>query len=268
MKYFEITYLINGKKSKIILKSNHKINALKNFYSMSLGILLSIKEINKPYSLKIKEFMKELKSSFYKKKVNLELYIVTLRQLGVMLDAGISLIEALNEVVTSAKDKNIKKIFKQISSDIEMGISLTQAFEKFSYELGHISIAIINMGEQTGSLADAVTKLAFILEEIYENKKKLKKAIRYPLIILTTMIIAFIAITRMIVPQFKNMFEEYGAQLPLPTRLLIGLNEYLKNYSFLTLVIMIMITIIHTLLYKGNKKYKYICDNIFKKFTS
>ncbi|OQX74790.1 MAG: hypothetical protein B6D59_01185 [Campylobacteraceae bacterium 4484_4] len=265
MRYFEVVYLAGGKRDKTVITSNHKIEALKTFQEMGKGVLVSIQEINEPFSQKIEKLKNGIKSASLKKKVPLEPYIASLRQLGVMLDAGMPLNQSLNEVVNTTDQKQIKEIFHQIALDIEAGQSLTEAFEHFSYELGHISSAIISLGEQTGTLSESVLKLAFILEEVNENRKKLKKALRYPLIVILTMIAAFVAVIKMIVPQFREMFEDYGSELPLPTQILLGINEFIKEYGIFVLAGIVSVIAIHTLLYRGNPRYKYTMDRWLQK---
>ncbi len=265
MRYFEVVYLAGGKRDKTVITSSHKIEALKTFQEMGRGVLVSIKEVNEPFSRKLEKLKNEIASASLKRKVPLEPYIASLRQLGVMLDAGMPLNQSLNEVVNTTDQRQIREIFHQIALDIEAGQSLTEAFEHFSYELGHISSAIISLGEQTGTLSESVLKLAFILEEVNENRKKLKKALRYPIIVIFTMIAAFIAVIKMIVPQFKEMFEDYGSELPMPTRILLGIDGFIKEYGIFVLAGIVSIIVIHTLLYRGNPRYKYLMDKWLQK---
>ncbi len=265
MRYFEVVYLAGGKRDKTIIPSEHKIEALKLFQQMQRGVLVSIREVNEPFSRKWEKIKTELKSASFRKKVPLEPYIASLRQLGVMLDAGMPLNQSLEEVAHTTDQKLIREIFHQIALDIEAGQSLTEAFEHFSYELGHISVAIIGLGEQTGTLSEAVLKLAFILEEVHENRKKLKKALRYPMIVILTMIAAFVAVIQMIVPQFAQMFEDYGAELPLPTRILMGINSFITQYGFYILAGIVGVAALHIVLYRQRPGYKYAADKLLQK---
>lgn len=156
--------------------------------------------------------------------------------------------------------KQTKEIFKQIALKIESGSDITEAFEDFSYELGNVSPAIISLGEQTGQLSEAVGKLANILDEIHENRKKLKKAMRYPLIVITIMIAAFVAVIKMIVPQFKEMFEEFDSELPYPTQLLLSIESFVKEYGLFIIIAIVTVIFVHKTLYSKNKSYKYTID--------
>ncbi len=265
MKYFEIVYLSAGEKNSTIVISTHKIDALKQFQNMALGVLVSIEEINEPFAFKFQKLKTSLQNSSLKRKVPLEPYIASLRQLGVMLDAGISINQCFDEVVNTTDHKQTKEVLSQIAQRIEAGESIGNAFEDFSYELGNVSAAIIKLGEQTGTLSEEVIKLANILEEIHQNRKKLKKALRYPIIVFSVMIAAFVTVIQMVVPQFKEMFEEFDSELPMPTRLLLGLQEFVSHngiYIFATIVILIAL---HSFFYQAKGKYKYYFDKYILK---
>jgi len=265
MKYFEIIYIAAGEKKSTVLTSSHKIDALKQFQAKTLGILVSIQEINEPFSLKLEKLKTTLENSKLKKRVPLDPYIAALRQLGVMLDAGISINQCFEEVVNTTEHKQTKEIFRQIAQKIESGESIGNAFEDFTYELGNVSAAIIKLGEQTGTLSEEITKLANILEEIHENRKKLKKALRYPAIVFSVMIMAFVAVIQMVVPQFKEMFEEYDSELPYPTQLLLGLHEFVSQNGVWILAAIVVVIAMHTFFYQQKGKYKLFTDTYILK---
>jgi general secretion pathway protein F len=260
MRFFEITYLANGNKNSTVLSASHKIDAVKQFQAKTMGILISIEEINEPISSKIDTLSEHFHKASLKKRLPLEPYIASLRQLGVMLDAGISLNQCLEEVVNTTEHKQTKEIFRQISQKIEAGDSLGNAFEDYTYELGNVSAAIIKLGEQTGTLSEEINKLALILEELHENRKKLKKALRYPAIVFAVMVIAFITVIQLVVPQFKEMFDEYDSELPLPTQLLLGLQEFISQNGLYIAAGIISIVALHTMFYKRKGRYKYWVD--------
>ncbi len=260
MKYFEVIYLIGGEKNKTVIQSLHKIDALKQFQEKTLGIMVSMNEINEPFNLRIEQYMKSIKKSSLKRKVKLEPYIASLRQLGVMLDAGIPVNQCFMEVVNTTDNAQIKEIFSQIALKVESGSNISDSFEDYAYELGNLSYSIISLGEQTGELSEAVIKLSNILDEIRQNRKKLKAALRYPAIVITAMIGAFIAVITMVVPQFKEMFEENGAELPLPTQILLSIETFVRESGFFLLMGIIAVIFTHIALYSQKGKYKYFVD--------
>jgi type II secretory pathway component PulF len=260
MKYFEVIYLIGGEQNKIVISSLHKMDALKEFESKALGIMVSLNEINEPLMARFESFSKTLKENSLKKKVKQESYIASLRQLGVMLDAGIPVNQSFLEVVNTTDDRQIREIFRQIALRVESGSSISEAFGDFSFELGSLSYSIINLGEQTGALSESVIKLSDILDEVEQNRKKLKKALRYPLIVMVVMVLAFVAVIKMVVPQFTQMFAEYESELPLPTKILLGIESFVKDNGLFLLVGIVLLTLSHTIFYLQKGKYKHLVD--------
>jgi len=225
--YFEITYLKDGKKETTIIKADNFIEATKKFRNQRLGVFLKIKETSEPLSVKIDKLKKEIDKKL-SAKIDLEEYVAVLEQIYVMLDASLSLNDILSSVSENIKNKKLKKIFTQLNQDIQSGINISESLKKHEKDIGKLSISMIELGEQTGMLAESFRDLAQILSEILENRKKLKSATRYPMFILFAMMIAFTVVILFVIPPFKNIFAELGAELPLPTRFLLWLEHFLR----------------------------------------
>ncbi len=265
MKYFEIKYLKNGKRDKIILPSSHKIEAIKSFKSQALGVFIDIKEIDEPFEYKIKSIKEQFQKYVMTKRVSLEPYIAILRHLSTMLDAGLPVTVSLEDVVNSTQNRELRKIFSDILNQIESGVSLSKAFLKYRYELGEISYAMITLGEQTGALSGAISKLADILQEIYDNRVRLKKAVRYPLITMIAMFLAFGFVIINVVPEFQSLFKEYNTTLPYPTIILLKIESFVSNYYKISLVLILLLTVITIFLYRKNEKFRYYFDKYILK---
>jgi len=225
--YFEITYLKDGKKETTIIKADNFIEATKKFRNQRLGVFLKIKETSEPLSVKIDKLKEEIDKKL-SGKIDLEEYVAILEQIYVMLDASLSLNDILSSVSENIKNKKLKKIFTQLNQDIQSGINISESLKKHEKDIGKLSISMIELGEQTGMLAESFRDLAQILSEILENRKKLKSATRYPMFILFAMMIAFTVVILFVIPPFKNIFAELGAELPLPTRFLLWLEHFLR----------------------------------------
>ncbi|HHD75578.1 MAG TPA: type II secretion system F family protein [Campylobacterales bacterium] len=202
-----------------------------------------------------------LKESF-EPKINIANKIAAIRQISVMTDAGISIHDAITEVAANTENPKLKKIYENIGADINAGKSIADSIEPYKEEFGHISIAMTNLGEKTGNIASAYAKLARILEDIRDNVKKFKKAIRTPLITLAAMAIAFTILIMAVVPKFKEMFEKFDSALPLPTQMLLFLENILNNYGLYVLAGIALIVFIFIRQYKRDEKFKYKVDKI------
>ena len=265
MAYFKVKYLRKSEEKEFVTKANSKIEAIKEFKDNPRGIFVSIEEIDEPFDIKIKKLKKILKEKFFKKKISTLSYIATLRQMAVMLDAGIPINSTLKTVIKTCDGKRVKEIFENIYKDIESGTNLSDALKRYENEVGKLSIVMIELGEKIGLLSESINKLADFLQEIYDNRVKLKKATRYPLLVIVAMIISFSLVIVLVIPQFMDIFSEFQTQLPFPTRLLIWIAEAVKNYALYILFGSVMIFFILNRIYKKNDNFHKSVDKMMLK---
>lgn len=256
MKYFEIEYLRDGEKQSVILNSLHKIEAIKLFQSKMLGVMLKIEEVDEPLSSKLEVFGTKIKTFLTAKKIPLEPYIASLEQIAVMLNAGLPINTCLKDVIKTAENKRIKEIFSTILLEVESGTNMSVAMKQFSAEVGNISIAMLDLGEKTGSLDDSIKKLAEILQEVHDNRLKLKKATRYPVTVLVAMVIAFSFVITLVIPQFQAMFAEYSTSLPFPTLVLLWIESAIRQYGLFILLGAGILSIALSMVYKRSFTFK------------
>lgn len=249
MRYFRIEYRRGKERNAIVLESDSKIDAIRKFQQMTLGVMLSVKEVSKPLSVTLQKKMEALRSPIRDKRVAQEPYIASLRQIHVMLDAGMPINQCIEEAIRSTDNEMLKAILSSILADIESGISLSEAVKPFSRQLGNLSVSMFHLGEQTGTLSESIAKLADILEQILENRRQLVKATRYPLFTITAMMIAFVVVIVMVVPQFQEVFAESGAELPYPTQLLIWLENAVTRYGPYILAGAVFLFVLYSYLY-------------------
>jgi general secretion pathway protein F len=265
MKFFEIEYISKGERKKTIIPSVHKIKAIKNFKNSSLGVLVCAYEVNEPLSYKMQNLKEKFYSLLKKRKIPLEPYIITLRHIAVMLDAGIPINTCLKNAINAIKHKYLKEIFQNILLEIESGISLTNAVKPFSDQLGKISVAMIDLGEQTGTLSESISRLADTLQEIHDNRVRLKKATRYPLITIFAMIVAFSLVIILVVPQFEKLFKDYQTGLPFPTLLLLWTEHAINIYGPYVAALSVVIALISATVYKKSYGFRLLLDRVMLK---
>ena len=229
--YFEVTYLKDGKKLKKVIEAKNFLDASKKFKSLKIGIFMGATETDEPLEVKIEKLKQEIKKKMFSPKIDLEEYVAILEQIYVMLDASLSLNDIITDVSENIKNKKLKEILDTLNQDIRSGLNVSASLKKYEKELGRLSIAMIELGEQTGMLAESFRDLAEILSEILENRKKLKSATRYPMFILFAMMIAFTVVILFVIPPFKGIFSELGAELPMPTRFLLWLEHFLRVFG-------------------------------------
>jgi len=262
MKYFNVTVSSKGKKRLELVKAHNKMAAIKiaKQNNPKQNVSKAV-ETAQPMDAKMEEFVTGIKKSF-EGKINIDSKISAIRQIAVMTDAGISIHDAITEVAINTENPKLKKIFENIGNDINAGKSIADSIEPYAEEFGHVTIAMTNLGEKTGNIADSYAKLATILEDIRDNLKKFKKAIRTPMITLIAMGIAFTILIMVVVPKFKEMFEKFNSDLPVPTIILLWLENALSHYGLYILGGLATSIFLLLHFYKSDEKFKYKVDKI------
>ncbi|AQW87711.1 transformation system, type II secretion system membrane protein CtsF [Campylobacter pinnipediorum subsp. caledonicus] len=266
MKFFEVEYIDNGRRQKIILKANNK-NEVKNIAtSRNYGMIVKIGETKAiPITEQINDFGDKISKIFIKPKLKTPILVASIRQLSVMTNAGISIHDSIKEIAKSSEDKRLQEIFNKINEDLNQGSSLTESMNSFRDEFGDVTIAMIRLGENTGNMAESMTKLAEILQDVWDNQQKFKKAIRYPITVIVAIVIAFAIMMLSVVPKFREIFEQLGAELPLPTRMLLAMESALSNYGLFILGAFIALLIVLKKAYGGNMEFKKSFDKFVLK---
>jgi len=262
MNYFKVTMSKKGKRSEEIVKAKSKISAIRVAKQEFVGFnILKAEETTPDMGAKIGDILQGMKKSF-EPKIDMGNKIAAIRQIAVMTDAGISIHDSIDEVAKNTENAKLKSIFTTLGNDINAGKSIGDSIEPFKEDFGHVAIAMTNLGEKTGNIAGAYHKLANILESIRDNTKKFKKAIRTPLITFVAMGIAFTILIMVVVPKFKEMFEKFDSALPIPTQILLFLENILTNYGVYVLAGLVLIIFTGLQTYKNNMDFKYKVDKI------
>ncbi len=239
MKYFIATILSKGKREALPIYSNSKKEALEYAKVKSTGIIIKVEEATEPLEAQFVRFKTNLLKNLQKKKIKQDGLIAAIRQLAVMTNAGISIFDSLSEIAVATEDQALKTVFSKLADDINSGHSLSASMENFRFELGNLTIAMVNLGEKTGNLDEALYSLADMLEEIRANIIKFKKAMAYPRNVMIAMAVAFTILISYVVPEFKAIFEELDAELPLPTQILLTLEHLFNNYGPIVIAVLV-----------------------------
>ncbi|RAZ26594.1 type II secretion system F family protein [Campylobacter hyointestinalis] len=266
MKIYEIEQMINFKRTKVIIKADSLNQARALAKTQNNSPILKINEINSiPLDEQLEQAKEQLSKFFLNSKIKIPNLVALVRQISVMSNAGISIHDCIKEAVSSTSDKKLRGIFENVSIDLNAGMSLTESLKKYEYELGHIFIAMIRLGEEGGNLSEALKKLADILQEVWDNQKKFKKAIRYPITVIVAIIIAFVLLMVVVVPKFREIFEQLNATLPLPTIILLNIEYVLSNFGLYMLGGIIVLIFLIKKFYKSNSEFKFLSDKYLLK---
>jgi len=265
--YFEIRYidLKTKTKKKKVIEGQNISDAINRFKTLKIGIFAGAKPTQEPFEIKFEKIKKQFIKKFEYTQIDLEEYIYILEQIYVMLDASLAIHDILDNVTENIKNTKLKEIFINLKQDIQSGMNLSTSLKKYEKNIGRLSIAMIELGEQTGLLSESFKELADILSEILDNRKKLKSATRYPIFILFAMSIAFTIVILFVIPPFKSVFAQLGTDLPLPTRFLLWLENFLKTFGPFILGFSIIAVTVINYLYLKNSKIKLLLDKIILK---
>jgi len=257
MKYFLATVLTKGKREQIPIYAKDKKDAQNYAKIKSTGILIKVVEANEPFEAQFSRFQKDFLKNIKKKKIKPDALIASVRQLAVMTNAGISIYDSLSEIANATEDEALKTVFSKLADDINSGHSLSTSMENFRFELGNLTIAMVQLGEKTGNLDEALYSLGDMLEEIRANIIKFKKAMAYPRNVMIAMAVAFVILISYVVPEFKAIFEELDAELPLPTQILLTLEHLFNNYGPYVLAALFTAFMIFKYLINNYKNIRY-----------
>jgi len=165
-----------------------------------------------------------------RQKVRLKDLAIYSRQLSVLIDAELPLIQSLNILAEQTKNKYFKRVIKDIREDVEAGSTLNQAKRKFPSVFDDLYCNLVASGEQSGSLDIMLRRLAEYLEKIVKLRAQVRQAMIYPSAVLSFAIVVVIFMLWKVIPVFASIFLELGAQLPLLTAIVLGLSNFVQKY--------------------------------------
>ena len=263
MAYYRIKVLYKGESNTYTLQSQNKKEALRKAkLKHSNAIVLRIDEIPPPLIEQIKKIHSRL-IRLPNVKIKRQDLIAVIQQLAVMTNAGIPLYQALLDIAQNSTNRSLRIMLLDVAEHINAGISLSQALAKYHHQVGSLTLTLIRLGERTGDMHHAFVTLVYLLEKIDQNIKKFKKAIRYPLLTISAIIVAFIILITYTVPKFKAIFDRFHAELPLPTKILLGIEDFLHHYGLIILFFFLSLLTISWYSYKYSTKAKEFFDTLF-----
>jgi len=186
------------------------------------------------------------------------------RQVAMMLNAGLTLIEALDILKKQTTKQSFKKIITDLAEEIRAGNPFSLALKKYSSYFSHLYIALVRSGEASGKLAEILLKLADNLEKEREFKGKVKGALIYPVIIIVAMIMVIFIMITFVLPRLLNLYKDFNIELPATTKLLIFVSSFMtKFWPFVIGGVFIIITLTRN--YLKTKEGKFFYDSTLLK---
>ncbi len=185
-----------------------------------------------------------LTQAFSKTKVERRKINVFTRQLATLQKAGVSIISGLEATAEQTESKPLKKAIKNMLEKVKAGESLSLAMSFHKNIFNDLYISMIKVAETGGVLPETLERLANLQEHEEDTRSRIKSATRYPLIVLIALVAAFTTLITLVVPRFLNIYQRFDTQLPLPTRILIGINFIISNYWWAIVIFVIAVAIL------------------------
>ncbi|HAM37909.1 MAG TPA: pilus assembly protein PilC [Elusimicrobia bacterium] len=186
------------------------------------------------------------------------------RQLSTLVSAGVPIVQGLTILMDQIENPAFKKVVVGIADDIKAGISIADAMRKQKEAFSDLYVAMIKAGEIGGILDVILERLSTYLEDAEALKGKVKGALMYPTIVAIIAASVTVFLLVVVIPTFQEIFSSFGADLPLPTKILIGISNFLRFY-IIFLLIGIAAIIVGFLQYYKTEKGKLKMDDIFLK---
>jgi type IV pilus assembly protein PilC len=152
------------------------------------------------------------------------------RQLSTMMRAGVPLIQSFDIVGRGSTNPKMTRLLNDIRSDVETGTSLSSAFRKHPLYFDALYCNLVEAGEAGGILEALLDRLAIYQEKTMAIKNKIKSALIYPVAVLVVAFVVLAVIMIFVIPAFKEVFSSFGADLPTPTLIVIGMSEFFVSY--------------------------------------
>lgn len=165
--------------------------------------------------------------------------VVFTRQLATLIGAGLPLSQSLHTVIDQTQNKQLQSVIQEIASSVEGGKSLSDSFAKHPKVFSEVFISLISAGELSGTLDEALQRVAAQQEKDAAIVGKIRGALTYPIIVLVVIfgVMAFMLFT--VVPQVEKLYEDLGKQLPLLTQIMVNTANFLVSYWWLVIIIVI-----------------------------
>ena len=165
--------------------------------------------------------------------------ILLTRNLGAMLTAGLSISRALSVIERQTSNPKLKAVVLGVSKEIEGGGSLSSGMLKYPNVFPNLVTSMVAAGEEAGTLAESLKTIANQLEQAHDLKKKIKGAMIYPSVIVSVLLGVGVLMMVFIVPTLTAVFRDMGVALPMSTRIVMGISDFLAQNFLLSLLIML-----------------------------
>lgn len=159
------------------------------------------------------------------------------KQFKTLIQAGVPMMDVLTTMEVQTENKRLKKVVSQIRVDIREGANLFIAFSKHGDVFSELYCNMLNAGETSGALPDVLERLIYIIDHEDKLKSDIKSAMRYPMMVIGFLGVAFFVLLNFVIPQFVRVFEKAKLDLPVPTQICIFMYKIMNDYWLIAIII-------------------------------
>jgi MSHA biogenesis protein MshG len=199
---------------------------------------ISVEEVTEAVSLDLSDIWRRFQ------RVKLEELSLFSQQLSTLYKAGLPLLTALMSLQEQTANKKLGQVLDGICRQIEGGNTLFGAMSLYPEVFPVVYANMVRAGETSGMLGESLDRFVTLTERELTTRQRLKEATRYPKIVILAVIIAFGVLIAFVIPRFADAFARFNTPLPLPTRVMIGINNLFKNYWYLVLGVLFVVPVL------------------------
>jgi type IV pilus assembly protein PilC len=215
-------------------KNRNSVNGLVEAPSEEVAVDL-LREKNLSVLYVKEEKQSRLSSLPFLNRIKVRDIVIFSRQFAVLISANVAMVQSLKIVLDQTENPKLKAILNEVADDVEAGTRLSEALAKHPKVFTNFFISVIRSGETSGKLEEVLNYLADEMEKDYDMMSKIKGAMIYPAIIFVLLVVVGIVMMVVVVPKLTSILTESGAELPLATKMLIGLSDFLVSYWWVLL---------------------------------
>jgi len=182
------------------------------------------------------------------------------RQLATMMKSGVPLLQAFDIGIKGSPNPALARLLNDVRTDVETGSSLSQAFAKHPVHFDKLFCNLVAAGEQAGILDSLLDRIATYKEKILAIKSKIKSALFYPAAVVVVAALVISVMMLFVIPEFKNVFSSFGADLPAPTMMVIAMSDFFVQFWYIVLGIPVLAIVVIAWMYKRSPAMQIAVD--------
>ncbi len=197
----------------------------------------------------------------FKKGIPLKDVVIMSRQISTLFGAQVTALKAFNLVAENVKNKDLTKILDEVANDIKSGVSISDALARHNEVFSDFYVNMVKSGEESGKLVEVFSFLADYLDRQYALSSKIKNALIYPAFVIFVFFAVMIMMFVYIIPKLTIIIKESGQEVPVYTKIVMGLSDFMVQYGVFLLLIAIVF-VVYLVRFGKTKKGKEYFDNL------